>query len=66
MALTVDRYLLQLQPRAWARQVLDQVRAGVPKESRVVDLALELSGDLPRIHDGEKNRVHKLEDDSDD
>jgi hypothetical protein len=46
--MTNDHILLLLfGTLVWARHKLDQARAGAPVSSRVIDMALIFSGDLP-------------------
>lgn len=53
-----DHIALQLSPKAWAVRTLERVKAGEPVSRRVIDLALQFSGDLPHIVEG---RLHELE-----
>jgi hypothetical protein len=52
--ITTDHVLLQLAPRAWAAQILDSVRDGHHVPRHVVDLALQLGGDLSPLSENEK------------
>lgn len=53
-----DHIKLQLSPKAWAVRTLERVKAGEPVSRRVIDLALQFSGDLPHTIEG---RLHELE-----
>jgi hypothetical protein len=55
---SADQFALLLSPKAWAAQILDRVKAGEPIPRSTIDMALEFSGDLPRIIEG---RLHELE-----
>ncbi|MGD9599922.1 MAG: hypothetical protein AB7P94_16790 [Steroidobacteraceae bacterium] len=53
-----DHIALQISPKAWAVRTLERVKAGEPVSRRVIDLALQFSGDMPRPIEG---RLHELE-----